>query len=607
MADFSPEGVYRQMLGEAVSERDKLAGKARRYSVARLITFLAFVAGVYLSVSSSPVWWIASVVLLAGFIILMIRHGKVLEAQKLNRAQIMALEQEVEACKGNYTLFEGGASFADSHHPYATDLDLFGDFSLFQALNRTVSPLGKETLAAWLRNLLNNPDEIRMRQEAVKELSAMPGWRIKFRALGMVADESENDLGSFYQWLETPELFSSPVFRVAVVLIPVLSFAILLLLSAGLISIQLFLLYLLIPLSLTGFYTKRINRRHVMLSRKVDLLQKYASRFAMVEQEPFTSAQMLNYKGRLQSGNNGAGNSINKLGRITSSLDTRLNFLAGFVLNVLLLWDIRQIRRLEEWQRANRRSIPVWFGALAETEAIASIAAFAYCNPAYIFPETASGSLMLSAEEAGHPLIEAAGRVNNNVSLQGKGYFNIITGANMAGKSTYLRTIGVNLVLAMCGSPVCARSFTFYPAGIYTSLRTTDSLSASQSYFFAELLRLKELIDRLNAGEALYILLDEILKGTNSADKQAGSKALLRQLIGMEASGFIATHDLELGRLAEAFPERIINHSFEAVIDGDALHFDYKLKPGIARNMNATFLMQRMGITIKYPDSASKE
>ncbi len=263
MADFSPEGVYRQMLGEAVSERDKLAGKARRYSVARLITFLAFVAGVYLSVSSSPVWWIASVVLLAGFIILMIRHGKVLEAQKLNRAQIMALEQEVEACKGNYTLFEGGASFADSHHPYATDLDLFGDFSLFQALNRTVSPLGKETLAAWLRNLLNNPDEIRMRQEAVKELSAMPGWRIKFRALGMVPDESENDLGSFYQWLETPELFSSPVFRVAVVLIPVLSFAILLLLSAGLISIQLFLLYLLIPLSLTGFYTKKIGRAHV--------------------------------------------------------------------------------------------------------------------------------------------------------------------------------------------------------------------------------------------------------------------------------------------------------------------------------------------------------
>lgn len=168
----------------------------------------------------------------------------------------------------------------------------------------------------------------------------------------------------------------------------------------------------------------------------------------------------------------------------------------------------------------------------------------------------------------------------------------------MAGKSTYLRTIGVNLVLAMCGSPVCARSFTCYPAGIYTSLRTTDSLSASQSYFFAELLRLKELIDRLNAGETLYILLDEILKGTNSVDKQAGSKALLRQLIGMEASGFIATHDLELGRLAEAFPERIINHSFEAVIDGDALHFDYKLKPGIARNMNATFLMQRMGITI---------
>jgi DNA mismatch repair ATPase MutS len=254
--------------------------------------------------------------------------------------------------------------------------------------------------------------------------------------------------------------------------------------------------------------------------------------------------------------------------------------------------------RLEQWQQAYNDKLPRWFDALAEIEALASLSAFSYDNPGYVFPDISTDHFVIQAGDACHPLIPSIQRINNQISVTHRGHFNIITGANMAGKSTYLRTIGVNLILALAGAPVCAASFSCYPARIFTSLRTTDSLSTNKSYFYAELLRLKELIDRLNSGEELFILLDEILKGTNSTDKQAGSKALLTQLIGLGAAGFIATHDLELGNLINTFPEDVTNYCFEAEIIGEELHFDYKLKPGIAKNLNATFLMKKMGITI---------
>lgn len=279
-------------------------------------------------------------------------------------------------------------------------------------------------------------------------------------------------------------------------------------------------------------------------------------------------------------------------------MDARLNWLMWIILNFLLLWDIRQMQRLENWQHEYKDDLEKWFEALAETESLGSLAGFYILNPRFTFPEIAKDSLSVNAVEAGHPLIPLNRRINNNILIKGRGNFNIITGANMAGKSTYLRTTGVNLVLAMAGAPVCAEKFVFYPAVLYTSLHTVDSLSGNKSYFFAELERLKLIIDTLNKGEEIYVFLDEILKGTNSYDKQHGSKALLKQLITLGTSGMIATHDLDLGQLEQSFPDNINNFSFEAVIKETELYFDYKLNAGIAKNMNATFLMKQMGITL---------
>jgi hypothetical protein len=598
MNKSAPATTYNALLTNANALKTKFLREARLYSASRLISFLMIGGFGILAFSGANHYWYFAGAMLVVFIVLFILHERMLKKQRFNNTFILTLEQELEACNGKHSSFDGGIEFTDPTHIYATDLDIFGNHSLFQALNRTTSFLAKSTLSVWLLNSLNEKKEILLRQESIKELSSLPEWRLQMRTHGLLADENPNDLDSLFNWLKLNPLFAGKRFQVAIWLIPVLSVSSIVLLSAGILTYQLFLIYLLMVLGFAGFYTKRINRRHMMLSRKVELLEKYADRFRMVEDTSFKSSLMLKHQQSLQQNNHTASGGIHKLGRITASLDTRLNLLAGFVLNFILLWDIRQMRRLEQWQQTHKDTAPLWFDTLAQTEALASMAAFNYANPEFIFPVIDETKFSVLAENAGHPLIPSLGRVDNTIEIVGEGRFNIITGANMAGKSTYLRTIGVNMVLALAGAPVCAKSFTCYPAPIFTSLRTTDSLSSNTSYFYAELLRLKALIDRLNAGEKLFILLDEILKGTNSTDKQAGSKALLTQLIGLNASGFIATHDLELGSLAITFPERVRNFHFESEIKGDELFFDYKLKPGIARNMNATFLMQRMGITI---------
>lgn len=598
MSATSGKLTYTQMLDGCLTKKQHFIRNSRYFSAGRFSSFILIISFIIAAISLNIFWWAPALIMLIIFILLIVLHEKLSRRQKFNDACINALVHEVEAVKGQYTSFNGGPEFDNPAHQFSTDLDIFGDHSIFQALNRTATISGKQMLANWLREPLINKQGIIERQEAVKEIASRPEWRIYLRAHGMVAGEEKKDLENLFEWLSVKPMFNAAFFKFARILIPGASFFMAAMLASDFISMQLFLLYLVLPLAITGYYTKRINHRHMMLSKKVELLSLYAIRFRMIENGVFTSQFMKGLSGKLKSGNQSASNFINHLSRITSSLDTRLNLLAGFILNIFLLWDIRQMMRLEQWQLIHKENLPHWFDALSLAESVASLSAFTAANPGFVFPEISTGIFQIQATEAGHPLIPVNQRIDNKIQLSNRGHFNIVTGANMAGKSTYLRTIGVNMVLALSGAPVCAKTFSCYPAPVFTSLRTTDSLSTNQSYFYAELLRLKELIDRLGKGEELFILLDEILKGTNSVDKQAGSKALLTQLIGLKAAGFIATHDLELGSLEMAFPDKITNYHFEAEISGDELHFDYKLKPGIARNMNATFLMKRMGITI---------
>jgi DNA mismatch repair ATPase MutS len=361
-----------------------------------------------------------------------------------------------------------------------------------------------------------------------------------------------------------------------------------------------FLAYLVIPLAISGIKHRTVNKKHNLLSRKFHVLKKYSGLFEMIESHAFSSSLLKKNRDVLVLDGESAGRAIRQLAKITNAFDTRLNLLAGFLMNIFFVWDIRQAVRLDRWKVKYKDRLPAWFNVMGEVDALVSFAGYAYNNPDFVYPQIVEkDEFFLEADKLGHPLIDNKNRVCNSYQVKGSGQFTILTGANMAGKSTFLRTVGINIVLASNGAPVCAEKMKISPVEIVTSIHTADSLANNESYFYAELKRLKLIIDMLKEGKHIFIILDEILKGTNSNDKQSGSKALVEQLISLNASGIIATHDLSLGVLQDRFPENVDNKCFEVIIENDRLDYDYLLKDGIARNMNATILMERMGITVK--------
>ena len=318
----------------------------------------------------------------------------------------------------------------------------------------------------------------------------------------------------------------------------------------------------------------------------------------MVENESFESELLSKNKKHISDENKSTQTIIKKLSGIMAAFDYRLNILVGITLNIFFLWDIIQSIRLDNWKTKYAGYMNDWFVTLAHVDELNSFSGFAFSHPESTVPTITDGTFEYEAQNVKHPFINPDVCIGNEISIIGWGSFQIITGANMAGKSTYLRTVGINLILAMTGAPVLADQFIFKPVDVYTGIKTSDSLQEGESYFFAELKRLETIIRLLEKGHKLFIILDEILRGTNSADKQKGSNSLIKQLIKLDASGMIATHDLSLGKLAEAFPDHVINKRFEVEITDNELVFDYKLKEGVSKNLNATFLMKKMGITV---------
>ena len=401
------------------------------------------------------------------------------------------------------------------------------------------------------------------------------------------------------EWLASPFSFITNRFlKFLLILSPTLSIFLFILMIMGIIPIMAFILLGLVQLLIIVWNLKKINKIHTHIGRKAQILKKYGSLLDLIEKQSFTSELLIELKNISGIQNKTASKSLIRLQSLANALDNRLNIFFAIFANAYLLWDLQLVIRIEDWRQRHINMLPNWLEVIYQFDALSGFGNFSFNNADYCFPQIQTGEFFLDMVQAGHPLIPASTRVNNDLKIKGFSQLLVLTGANMAGKSTFLRTVGVNMVLAMAGSAVCARQFNTSLVGLHTSIRASDSVQKNESYFFAELKRLKTIMDRIKSGEQLFIIIDEMLRGTNSKDKHLGSEALIEQLIRLNGTGILATHDISLGDLATKYPENVNNYRFEVEIKENELIFDYILKTGISQNLNATFLMKKMGITL---------
>jgi ABC-type multidrug transport system fused ATPase/permease subunit len=590
MRSTDRQTLYQQRITEFSNRLALKRSAVNRVSTWRLVTAGLILGAVYFSFQHSPVW-LLTLILVAVFILLVRWHSNLFDEQEHLENLVAINQQELAALSGNHGAQPGGTEYADPLHPYAHDLDLFGDGSLFQFLNRACTAEGKRMLARRLLSLLPSGETIRAAQEAVREVSSKLEFRQHFQAEGMSVKDTEDDRQQLREWsAQAFILYRGKWFRYLLLVAPVITIVAVALAFILPVAKSVAVLMVLIQLGITGVYLKRIQSFHDYVSRKKRVLEHYARLLKRINAEPVEAALLKS----IQTSTRQAEQHVGQLASLLSALDARLNFMTSMFMNGLLLYDLQCVYRLEQWKDQHAPALEGWLDAISEIEVVVSFGTYAY-NHTSIYPDI-SPAFIITGRDLAHPLLSEQERVANTVTIGNPETVLIITGANMAGKSTFLRTLGVNIVLALNGSPVCATEFSCPVIQLCTGMRTTDSLKDHQSYFYAELQRLKRIVDDLRSGRPLFILLDEILKGTNSSDKLAGSIALIRQLICYRCLAVVATHDLALGDLEQTFSGQVINYHFEPTIENDQLDFDYRLKRGIAEKMNATFLMKKMGI-----------
>lgn len=506
--------------------------------------------------------------------------------------------QEIEIAAHHFTQRFAGSSLSQKEHPYAADLDIFGNASLFQFLHRSTSDQGHHALANWLLNTTPN-DQLRQRQEAVKELAATTQWSIHFEAIGQLQPIKHTTEERLDDWMQMPPGYQHKIWLWIARIFPVISLTTLVLYLLDYITTPRFYLLVLVFLVFAFSITRRVMFQYRLLDKIVPQLATLSESLQCIESGSFSATILKQAQANLHPGQlPDASASIRLLRKILDRFDYRLNPLVFLPLNTFLLWDLQQILALEKWKLVRTNTIKQWFTVLGEMEALNSLGRFAFNHPQYAYPQLSDLPGIYAGESIGHPLIPADKRVDNDFSSSGKPAIALITGSNMAGKSTFLRAIGINQVLAMAGSVACAHSLTVANMRIMSSMRIADNLEENTSTFYAELRKLKSIIEQVNRHEPVFLLLDEILRGTNSQDRQAGSKALLQQLCRESACGILATHDITLTQLSDQYPDAISNYHFDASVNGEELYFDYTLKPGICTSMNASILMKKIGIDL---------
>lgn len=597
---MNPENHYTERLSLTEGQLQQVKKQIFRISMLRLALFIAGIAGLYFFFNQTTLLIICICLTFLPLFILVKIHNRFFIRKEWLETQARIIQEELQALSGDYSSFEDGKEYVNPEHPYSFDLDIFGRRSLFQSINRTCTFFGKNRLAKWLQNHLHEKTSIEKRQEMVREISEHTLFREQFRVAGLVHHGQSSDGEKIQAWSQSPAQYLHAGWVKAFIWgVPVINSLLLITSLAGWTSFSWLGLSFGIFLVLSFGIIKRATYIQETYGKQLKSLNGYARLIALAKAENWKSAGMQELMERFNLNGQSPIQALQQLSKELDRLDLRNNQFLYVLLEGSIFFQLQEIVRIERWKARYGQHISKWLETVGELDALCSLGTFAYNHPQYTYPELTEKPFCFLATQMGHPLMPASQCVENDATIPSRPFFLIITGANMAGKSTYLRTIGVNYLLACIGAPVCCERLKLYPNQLITSLRTSDSLSDNESYFFAELKRLKRIIDLLNQGQQLFIILDEILKGTNSMDKQKGSFDLIRQFMQLKANGIIATHDLLLGSLIKQFPEEIRNYCFEADIKENELTFSYKLREGVAQNMNACFLMKKMGIILQ--------
>lgn len=598
---------YQSQVETLSSTLQALKGKSRLFVILELVSFLAAVAlfVVYCAIGFHLPWLLGAVLALSGYIA--VRHYDLLndKAVRAVTKRRIVYERELRYLDGDFTPFDDGRRYADPRHAFTFDMDLFGRDSLFNRMNRTVTTGGSDALARMLGTLPSSAGEVSLKRDAVNELALNEAWRTEFLARGQrltpdgkesrekICSEAIISVIREVNGMNLPRHFTGKA-SLAVAAIAIAGFFMTVALAVltplpPAVPVMWAVLQLFVVLTLTARPLRNIMTAVGTLHTQ---MQSYISLIRHIHNAEYESLELKRLRSELFGGGDDALESFNRLSDILGRLDRRANVLGLIAFNILFLSDFFLVRRFLRWQGMYMERMPQWVEAVSRLDAYASMAVLRYNHPEAVAAVVEDcGCVVYDAHGLYHPFLGAKA-VRNDFTVKDSNYY-IITGANMAGKSTFLRAVGINYILAMNGMPVFADSLSVSVYNLFSSMRTTDDLSHGISYFNAELLRLRQLIESCKQHAHTLIILDEILKGTNSLDKLNGSRLFLKEISRLPVSGIIATHDLELSRLAEEHPMRFHNYCFEIELGGE-ITYTYKITPGVARNQNATYLLKQI-------------
>lgn len=609
----SPRDLYAQRAKRFESNADALEARSRRVSNLRGLAFVVafFAWGVYLAGGGGVVFAVLGGAATAGFVALVVAHGRVIEAAEMARRWWLVNRNAEARCSGGWrSLPDDGRDYLPEDHPYAGDLDLFGRASLFQRLNVAHTLLGQRALA---RFLTEPPgiDVTRARQEAARALAPELELRQELEALALAGVDVPDDDGRkpkkhivpdpepLLRWAEgTPELAGRAWLKPAAWCLPPIT-------CVALIASPLFDLPALawsIPLTLqiviVAVTRGEAARVFTAVSTVRGAFLRYGPMLELLEGMSADAALLRELKQTVLGGRHSPSRAMKRFRRVVDWFDLRHNGIVHPFLNVILLWDANCVLRLEAWQDEYGKVARRWFEVLGELEALSAFAGYAHDHPEFALPELEQGAAHFVAVGLGHPLLDDDRSVTNDVTLPGAGTALLVTGSNMSGKSTLLRSMGLAAVMAMAGAPVCARELRMGTVAVRTSMRISDSLEGGVSHFYAEVGKLKAVLDATAGELPVFFLLDEILHGTNSRERQIGARWVLAELLARGATGAISTHDMELCRLPEDMMSSVQLVHFRESVRDERMTFDYRLREGPVTAGNALRLMRISGIPV---------